>query len=201
MIGMLNSTTEWLFAYPGRLSTTTSGADRLLDLSREELAATIWQEVAHVAELPRELPPWQVVRERRATFAATPEENARRPGAATALAQSLPCGRLDRHGLARDHRRCHSVRQPAAELALRHWSTQMPREAGPVGARCANDGCLGTRQSRCDATHLRPRPHRLDPALDRHIAAATDAILATSSRTGTGSTSSRPTRPFRPNTC
>lgn len=83
MIGMLNSTTEWLFAYPGRLSTTTSGADRLLEQSREELAATIWQEVAAVTGLPAEMPPWQIVRERRATFAATPEENAKRPGAAT----------------------------------------------------------------------------------------------------------------------
>jgi uncharacterized protein with NAD-binding domain and iron-sulfur cluster len=83
MIGMLNSTTEWLFAYPGRLSTTTSGADRLLDRSREELAATIWQEVAQVAGLPPELPPWQIVRERRATFAALPAQNAKRPGATT----------------------------------------------------------------------------------------------------------------------
>ena len=55
MIGMLNSTAEWLFAYPGRLSTTTSGADRLLDRSREELAATIWKEVAQVAGLPQEV--------------------------------------------------------------------------------------------------------------------------------------------------
>ena len=31
-----------------------------------------------------ELPPWQIVRERRATFAATPEQDARRPGATTA---------------------------------------------------------------------------------------------------------------------
>jgi hypothetical protein len=84
MIGVLNATTEWLFSYPGRLSTTTSGADRLLDLSREELAATIWKEVAAVAGLPEELPPWQIVRERRATFAATPEQNARRPGPKTA---------------------------------------------------------------------------------------------------------------------
>ena len=28
-----------------------------------------------------ELPPWQIVRERRATFEATPEQNALRPGA------------------------------------------------------------------------------------------------------------------------
>jgi squalene-associated FAD-dependent desaturase len=84
MIGVLNATTEWLFAYPGRLSTTTSDADRLLGVSREELAATIWREVAAVAGLPDELPPWQIVRERRATFAATPEQNARRPGPKTA---------------------------------------------------------------------------------------------------------------------
>jgi uncharacterized protein with NAD-binding domain and iron-sulfur cluster len=30
-----------------------------------------------------ELPPWQIVRERRATFVATPEENAKRPLART----------------------------------------------------------------------------------------------------------------------
>ena len=83
MIGVLNATTEWLFSYPGRLSTTTSGADRLLDLSREELAATIWKEVAAVTGMQPEMPPWQIVRERRATFAATPAENARRPGPAT----------------------------------------------------------------------------------------------------------------------
>ena len=84
MIGVLNATTEWIFSYPGRLSTTTSGADRLLDLSREELAATIWKEVAQVVGLSGDLPPWQIVRERRATFAATPAENARRPGPKTA---------------------------------------------------------------------------------------------------------------------
>ena len=39
MIGVLNATTEWMFAFPGRLSTTISGADRLLDTSREELGA------------------------------------------------------------------------------------------------------------------------------------------------------------------
>jgi hydroxysqualene dehydroxylase len=84
MIGVLNATTEWIFSYPGRLSTTTSGADRLLDLSREDLAATIWKEVAQVVGLSGDLPPWQIVRERRATFAATPIENAKRPEPKTA---------------------------------------------------------------------------------------------------------------------
>ena len=92
MIGMLNSTAEWLFCYPGRLSTTTSGADRLLEVPREELARAIWAEVAQVAGLPKEVPPWQIVRERRATFAATPQENARRPGTRTAFSNLYLAG-------------------------------------------------------------------------------------------------------------
>jgi squalene-associated FAD-dependent desaturase len=79
MIGVLNGTVEWIFAFPGRLSVTISNADRLMDRPRLELAQAIWQEVAKVAALPSDLPPWQVVRERRATFAATPAENAKRP--------------------------------------------------------------------------------------------------------------------------
>jgi squalene-associated FAD-dependent desaturase len=83
MIGVLGGTVEWIFAFPDRLSVTISGADRLLDQSREELAALIWREVAQVAGITADLPSWQVVRERRATFAATPAEDAKRPGAAT----------------------------------------------------------------------------------------------------------------------
>jgi uncharacterized protein with NAD-binding domain and iron-sulfur cluster len=52
-------------------------------MPRADLAALIWREVASVTGLPGELPPWQIVRERRATFAATPEENAKRPGPVT----------------------------------------------------------------------------------------------------------------------
>jgi hydroxysqualene dehydroxylase len=84
ILGVLNGTVEWIFAFPGRVSVTISAADRLIDTPREELAATIWAEVASVTGLPAELPPWQIVRERRATFAATPAQDARRPGAKTA---------------------------------------------------------------------------------------------------------------------
>jgi hydroxysqualene dehydroxylase len=84
MIGVVNGTVEWIFAFPQRLSVTISGADRLLDKPRETLAPTIWEEVASVCGLPRQLPPWQIVRERRATFAAIPQENAKRPGPVTA---------------------------------------------------------------------------------------------------------------------
>ena len=84
ILGVLNGTVQWLFAFPGRLSVTISAGDRLIDGPREELAKTIWNEVARITGLTAELPPWQIVRERRATFEATPEQNALRPGAVTA---------------------------------------------------------------------------------------------------------------------
>jgi predicted NAD/FAD-dependent oxidoreductase len=83
ILGVLNATVQWIFAFPGRVSVTISAGDRLIDVPREELAKTIWNEVARVSGLPAELPSWQIVRERRATFAATPAQDARRPGAAT----------------------------------------------------------------------------------------------------------------------
>jgi squalene-associated FAD-dependent desaturase len=83
ILGVLNGTVQWLFAFPGRLSVTISAGDRLIDAPREELAKTIWGEVASLTGLPPALPPWQIVRERRATFAATPAQDAKRPGAVT----------------------------------------------------------------------------------------------------------------------
>jgi hydroxysqualene dehydroxylase len=92
ILGMINATTQWIFAFPGRLSVTVSAGDALLDTPREQLARIIWAEVAQAAALPAEfapilppnLPPWQIVRERRATFAATPAQDRRRPDARTA---------------------------------------------------------------------------------------------------------------------
>jgi len=83
ILGVLNATVQWIFAFPGRVSVTISAGDRLIDTPREQLAKAIWDEVARVTGLPAMLPPWQIVRERRATFAATPEQDARRPGSAT----------------------------------------------------------------------------------------------------------------------
>jgi hydroxysqualene dehydroxylase len=103
ILGVINGTMEWLFAFPGRLSVTVSAGDRLIDMPREELARTIWAEVAKLtglpAELPGGLPPWQIVRERRATFAATPAQDARRPGAATAWRNLVLAGDWTNTGL------------------------------------------------------------------------------------------------------
>ena len=82
--GVVGGLVEWLFAFPQRLSVTISNGDRLVDMPREELAQAIWRDICKIAGMQDELPPWQIVRERRATFEATPEQNALRPGAVTA---------------------------------------------------------------------------------------------------------------------
>jgi squalene-associated FAD-dependent desaturase len=84
MLGILNGTAEWIFCFSDRISATISGADRFMSNTKDELARMIWQDVQRVVDVPADLPPWQVVRERRATFAATPAQNAKRPGVRTA---------------------------------------------------------------------------------------------------------------------
>jgi squalene-associated FAD-dependent desaturase len=83
ILGVVGGLVEWLFAFPQRLSVTISNGDRLVDMPREELANAIWKDVCKAAGVTGDLPPWQIVRERRATFEATPEQNALRPGAVT----------------------------------------------------------------------------------------------------------------------
>jgi hydroxysqualene dehydroxylase len=92
ILGVLNGIVEWVFAFPGRLSVTISAGDRHIDMARDVLAKMIWSEIASVTGLPAAPPPWQIVRERRATFAATPAQDARRPGAVTQWRNLLLAG-------------------------------------------------------------------------------------------------------------
>jgi len=79
---------------------TVSAADAFNDEPREALARRIWAEVARAAGLPADpMPPWQIVREKRATFLATPDEERRRPGARTPLANLALAGDWTATGL------------------------------------------------------------------------------------------------------
>ena len=104
MLGVLGSTAEWIFTHPGRISVTISAADRLVDMPREALAALVWWEVTaalgmQTAQIPAQLPKWQVVKEKRATFAATPQQEALRPPARTAWANLFLAGDWVANGL------------------------------------------------------------------------------------------------------
>jgi hydroxysqualene dehydroxylase len=79
VLGLIHGTVEWIFAFPGRISITVSGADRLIDRPRDDLAAELWRDVAAATGLSGDLPHWQIVKEKRATFAASPEQDLLRP--------------------------------------------------------------------------------------------------------------------------
>lgn len=99
IIGVLNATVEWIFCFEDRISVTVSGANRLVGLSRERLAEVLWKDVADTLGLGAELPRWQVVKEKRATFAATVEQQQRRPSARTAFDNLLLAGDWTATGL------------------------------------------------------------------------------------------------------
>lgn len=83
MFGVIGGKAEWVFVFENRVSVTISGANAIVDEDREALARGIWEDVSCALDLPGPMPLWQIVKERRATFAATPTQNAKRPGAKT----------------------------------------------------------------------------------------------------------------------
>ncbi len=82
--GFVGGTAEWAFAKGDILSVTVSAANRYNDVENAVLAAKVWADLAAAFALPPEIPEHRVVREKRATFAATPAQLARRPKTRTA---------------------------------------------------------------------------------------------------------------------
>jgi squalene-associated FAD-dependent desaturase len=99
MLGVIGGLVQWIFVFPGRISITISSADNLLDTSREKLAATFWREIEEAIGLSAPLPRWQVIKEKRATFAALPSEDAKRPPAVTAWRNLILAGDFTATGL------------------------------------------------------------------------------------------------------
>lgn len=118
IIGVIDGVAEWIFAFSDRLSVTVSGADRLLDEDRESLARRLWADVAAAHNLTCPLPRWQIVKERRATFAATPEEDSRRPGPVTPWRNLVLAGDWVQTGLPATIEGALRSGETAAELSL-----------------------------------------------------------------------------------
>jgi squalene-associated FAD-dependent desaturase len=118
ILGVVNAKVQWLFAYPDRLSVTVSDANSLMDAPREQLAADLWREVAGLTGLSDDLPSWRIIKERRATFAATPEEDARRPVSQTKWANLLLAGDYVQNGLPATIEGAIRSGEAAARLAL-----------------------------------------------------------------------------------
>ena len=98
-VGLLGGTAEWVFVKPGVISVTISAANRLIDRSASDLSATVWPEVSAALCIAQPMPAWRVVKEKRATFAATPAENRKRPGTRTGLPNLVLAGDWTNTGL------------------------------------------------------------------------------------------------------
>lgn len=92
-VGMVGGVAEWVFTRQGIASVTVSAAERYTAWSGTQLISAIWQDVARYYALnPDTIPPHRLVKEKRATFAATPAQNARRPKARTNWSNLLLAG-------------------------------------------------------------------------------------------------------------
>ena len=84
-VGIVGGSAEWVFRKREVVSVTVSAADRLVGCPAEELRDLLWGDVSRAFGLaPGPAPPARIVKERRATFRATPDQLLRRPAAVTA---------------------------------------------------------------------------------------------------------------------
>lgn len=85
LLGLINATVQWLILRGDIASVTVSAADALLDVPADQLVERLWSDVARAIGRPAApVPPVRLIKERRATFAQTPENQTRRPPTATA---------------------------------------------------------------------------------------------------------------------
>ncbi len=92
-VGVIGGAAEWVFRKREALSVTVSAADRFVDRPAEELRQLLWSDAAMAFQLPRDpVPPARIVKERRATFVASPEQLRRRPGSQTSWKNLLLAG-------------------------------------------------------------------------------------------------------------
>ena len=92
-VGVIGGAAEWVFRKREVLSVTVSAADRMVDRPATELRELLWCDVAAAYRLSAHpIPPARIVKERRATFLASPEQVRRRPPSRTQWANLLLAG-------------------------------------------------------------------------------------------------------------
>ena len=97
--GVVNGAFHWLFRAPDRVSVVVRDAGAWMEAPREAVAAEFWPSVAALAGLPDAMPPWRLIRQKRASFAATPEQDALRPACRTAWSNLTLAGSYVANGL------------------------------------------------------------------------------------------------------
>jgi len=120
LTGVVSGMSEWLFAFPDRLSVTISAADAFIDNAQDDVGEQIWREVATIAGIDAaQVPPMRIVKEKRATFAATPAQDKLRPQAKTRWRNLLLAGDWTQTGLPATIEGAIRSGERAAELVAR----------------------------------------------------------------------------------
>ena len=92
-VGVIGGTAQWIFRKNKVVSVTVSAANGIVDRSVEELGELLWGDVAFAYHLPAHpIPPVRIVKERRATFLASPVQLSRRPAPRTQWTNLLLAG-------------------------------------------------------------------------------------------------------------
>ena len=99
ILGVVNGAFHWMFCRDDRISAAIKDADALMESPREELAADLWRDVAALTGLSDAIPAWRIIRQKRATFAATPEQDALRPSCETPWRNLFLAGAYVQNGL------------------------------------------------------------------------------------------------------
>jgi hypothetical protein len=98
-MGVANGTIHWLLSAADSMTAVIRDAGALIDRPRDQIAAAAWRDVAALTGQRDAVPGWRVVRRKRAAFAATPEQDALRPGCETRWSNLFLAGAYVQTGL------------------------------------------------------------------------------------------------------
>lgn len=145
IIGLVGGLAQWIFLRGEVASVTISAADRVARLPGTEIAQACWEDVRRALDLgDAPLPPCRIIKEKRATFAATPEALTRRPGPQTELENLFLAGDWTATGLPATIESAVRSGHTAAKCAcagltrgaLRMTSPRLQKTATQTGGAC-----------------------------------------------------------------
>ena len=119
-MGLIGGVCHWIFRRDDIVSVTVSAAESLVDEAAASIAEQMWWDIVRALELgDMPLPPHRIVKEKRATFAQTPDEVALRPGTRTAWENLFLAGDWTNTGLPATIESAVRSGRQAAEAVLR----------------------------------------------------------------------------------
>ena len=100
VIAIVGGAAQWVFRRPGLASVTVSAARAMIEEPAETLGPRLWVDVARAfPDLGSVMPPYRIIKEKRATIRQSPADEAVRPGVATTYGNVWLAGDWTRTGV------------------------------------------------------------------------------------------------------